>query len=89
MWREQIAILQPLFYFRAAVIVQTRELAEQLYRHIIVRNRGVFLIIKIADVNLVVFVTDFRHPFAGIFMPANALVSAGAVFIRQAVIAVL
>jgi len=87
--REKVAILHPLFYLQAAVVVQAGELAEQTNRHIVIRNRGVLLIIKTADVNRVIFILYFRHPFSYLFMPVNALVSASAGRVRQAVVAVL
>ena len=87
--REKIAVLHPLFYLRAAVEIQTCELAEQFYSHIIVRNRGIFLIVIIADMNPVVFVTDFCFPFASLFMPANAFIPADAAVTGKPVLCVL
>ena len=87
--REQITVLYPLFYLRAALVVQTRELAEQLYRHIIVRNRGIFLVVIMTDMNQAVLITYLSHPFAFFLTPVNALISTCAVAVRQAIVLVL
>ena len=89
MGREKIAVLHPLANLRAIVKIQAGKLAEQVNRHIIIRNRGVLLIIIIANVNPAIIKTNFRHPFVTDFMPANALIPAGAAFAGQAIVLVL
>lgn len=89
MGREKIAVVYPLLYLRAAVVVQARELAEQLYRHVIVGNRGIFLMVKTADEYLVVSISYIRFPPTAFFVQAYTLISAGAIPTRQTVIAVL